>query len=1827
MVVWSLLWACTGKPDAEPVSVEEQAAFAELVAAHTDGLVSRTIEPRVRFVTPVLAALPNAQPPAGTLVFDPPVEGVARWLDSQELVFDPTDTFAPNTAYTVTVDLSILGFGADQPPFRFEFATIAQAYEVEDGGLEMDDDGATRLRGTVRTTDVAEDAVIESMLSATQGKRALKASWSHLGGNRHQWTLDGITREEAATTVALAWDGQPLGVEEDRATEVAVPAKGEFGLMASRAEAGATAFVELRFTDPIAPDQNLAGRIRADGRDLRFEVQGNVVRVFASDGWAGTVTLAIDGIENRAGVALPAAVDATVSFDPILPAVRFASQGVILPTTQGLTVPIEAVNVRAVEIEATRVYETNIPRFLQANALDGSQELARVGKVVWRQRVPIEVGPEDHDRWVRLGLDVSRLVSGADGGLYHLSLRFDRPDVVYDCPTAAPDARPVAPVVDPPWDRQGSESSFWDFWGGEDGYYDRYQQRTDPCSPSYYTTWDDHDVTVSKNVVVSNVGVIAKQGEDGDLVVVVTDLRTTAPSAGAKVEVVDFQLQKMAAGETDADGVVRLHAPGHPFVIEAVVGAEHGYVKLDRAASLATGHFDTGGRALTDGLEGLLYGERGVWRPGDPIHLTFLLHDETGRLPADHPIQFELRNPSGQVVERRTVRGAVDGFYDLETKTAADAPTGPYTATVDLGGRTFTETLRIETVQPNRLKVAYDLPKDGIRAPGLALRTTLHSRWLHGAPAPNLDTRIDGKLVARPTKFPKLDGYVFDDPTAQWSSSTFTLHEGRLNGVGDEELDLPIEVADGAPGMLNLELTTRVFEPSGAFSIDQATVPVSPHQRYVGIKLPKGDVARSMLLTDTKHTVDVVMVDADGKPTGGSPIRWALYKVQWRWWWEKGEESLADYAGVDEHTALASGVADTADGKGSFQFEVKYPEWGRYLLLVTDEDGTHRTGATMYIDWPGWAGRASKDNPGGASVLTVTTDRSEVEVGQPVTLTFPTPTTGGRALISLETGTRVLKTAWVEPTAASTSVTIVATPDMAPSVYANVTLLQPHEATKNDLPIRLYGIAPITVVDRDTRLTPILTTTETWEPESTAKVAVKEEHGREMTYTLVVVDEGLLGLTRYKTPDPWATFYGREALGVRTWDVYDLVAGAYGAALEGTIAVGGDGEAEPGAQREAKRFPPMVLKLGTFHLAPGETRTHDVALPGYVGEVRLMAVAGHGRGFGSAERSITVKKPLMVLASLPRVLGPGETVTVPVDVFALDPKVDDVKVSVTVDGPAAIVGPTEQRLAFASVGDQLAEFRLQVSDALGIVKVTATAKGGGLTATHTVELQVRHPGTRQTDVLTAVVEAGKTWTTTVALAGLPGTNEAELEVSRVPPLNLGARLDALIHYPHGCVEQTTSGAFPQLMLTSVVELTADQKERIRRNVVGGITRLAQFQTSDGGYGYWPGDRTPDPWATSYVGQFLLEAERQGYPISASAKRSWLAYQKGAAGRWARTGPDAELQQAYRLYTLALAGQPDLASMNRLRDAPMGAAAKFRLASAYQLAGHPEIAKELAAGATDVAGYRELSGTYGSDLRDQALILETLILLGDPRAVPLAKTVSDRLTATSWLSTHESAVALVALSRFAGTGGTSSTLAFTWSAGGAATPVSGTRAMALIPVAIGDAQRSVPLSVGNTSSGPLFVRAITHGLPKVGEERAESDGLSLSVSYTTLDGAPLDPVHLPHGTDLVAHVTLTNDTDRALSEIAVSQGVPSGWELFGNASGAGEGYDYRDVRDDRVFTYLDLAPHASVQLSIRANAGYRGHFYLPPVAAEAMYDASVSARTEGKWVDVTDAAEG
>ncbi|MBR9919506.1 MAG: hypothetical protein GYB31_01625 [Bacteroidetes bacterium] len=1842
--------SCKKEQSAAPMNE----SVSSYVYAYSSGTLSRNAKLRVRFTQAAVDQEAIGQNLDEKLIsLSPAASGRTYWEDPFTLVFQPDTYLEPATTYVATVYLGEIfqGVPADARSFEFDFHIKAMEFDVSMEGLQAPDPAdlsKQEITGILSTTDVADEEIVEGILTATQNGQSKNISWTHAGGGtEHRFTIKNVERGEKAENVEISWNGRSLGVSQKASIQYEVPALGDFKITGAKVYQSPQQYISLHFSDPIDPEQNLNGLIRildySDNSNLSFSVDGNAVLIYPSARLTGEKTLVVEpGLRNSQKMKMPLAGRYTVTFTEEAPAVFLAGRGVIMPKSDGLYFPFEAVNLNAVEVEIFKIYNNNILQFLQYNDLDGQYDLERVGRIIHQQKVELTSlnAKADPNKKQRYALDLSKLIEADPEAIYQVRIGY-RPEYSnYYCPGKETDQEADVELVS--YQSQEAEteySSIMSGYYGIDGYYEgyRWQHREDPCYPAYYNS----DNFISRNVLVSNLGLIAKTDRNQSSYVVVTDLRSGQPVSGAKVSFYDYQQQLVGSATTDNNGFGRAKLQRDAFVAVAEAGNEVGYLKLDHGMSLQLSRFDVGGVQPQEGLKGYLYGERGVWRPGDSIYLHFVLEDQLGTLPASHPVQFELYDARGQLYEKRITSEHVGQIYPLHVATDASSPTGNWRASVSVGGASFSKIIRVETVKPNRLKIELDFGGDEIRGADGQVNATLESRWLHGAPAANLKAKVESQLSAINTKFDKFPGFEFDDPARRFNAQPQVVFDGSLNARGEAQFSANLLKQKSAPGKLRASFKTRVFEKGGDASINQTNMPFSPYQSYAGVEIPKGKYGEKRLDIGREKSLRFALVDADGNPMANRRINVGLYRVEWRWWWDGNNDNLSQHASSN-HVAAKQTTELVTDSKGIATWSVKVDDWGRYMIRACDLDGDHCSGDFFYAGYP-WYDE-SGTNQQEAAMLAFSSSQESYETGQTVELRIPA-SADGRILLSLENGTEVIETRWEKAQSGENIVRFEAKPEMSPTVYAHVSLLQPHANGENDLPIRMYGVIPIQVEDPKTHIKPEIDMPDKLEPEQKVSVAVSEENGQAMSYTLAVVDEGLLDLTNFGTPDPWDAFYAKEALGVKTYDVYNYVLGGYGGEFARILSIGGDGEINrEKEENQANRFKPVVLHLGPFKLEKGKTAKHDLVIPNYVGSVRVMVVGASNGAYGSAEKTVAVKKPLMVLATLPRVLGPGESLQLPVDVFAMEEGINNVSLSLSESSGLVTISQSSQNLQFSRTGDQLAFFDIQVGQETGVARFTVEASGNGKKASQEIEIQVRNPNPFVTDVSDYVLEAGSEWTQTYQPLGSPGTNEAVLEVSSLPPINLDRHLQYLLRYPYGCLEQTLSSGFPQLYLAELVDLKEDQKEKVPANIQATIDRLRQFQQSNGGFSYWPGNNHVNLWSNTYAGHFLLEAKAKGYTIPGGMLNRWTDFQRKLARNWDPrqfeqgfySHANDQLSQAYRLYTLSLANEPELGAMNRLRESTdLGTAAKWRLALAYAVAGKPDIAAQLVQGlGNEIREYQETGFTFGSGLRDRAMILEAMNFLEMTKeASELVKILSEELSGSRWLSTQELSFNLLAIGKYVGKFDMQQNVAFEYQLDQS----QAVNAAADKPVMlIGLSPKGGQVRIKNTGKGVLFARVVRRGQPIVGDQTDAANNLKIAVQYKDLQGNVIDPGRIVQGTDFVAEVSVSHPGfpfEYRYEEMALDQIFPSGWEItnsrmtnvsyFSNSSQA----EYQDIRDDRVVSFFDISAGKQQTYRVQLTAAYPGRYYLPSVSCEAMYDDRIYARHAGRWVDVVQNSAG
>ena len=1868
--------------------------FKEQISSFTSGIVTAQSDIRVVLAVNKKDWKVNQVLEDDLFEISPSVSGKVVALSENTVAFIPEKKLKQDTEYQVTFKLSkVLNVKTELEDFKFTVKTIKQDFLVATNDIQSYSKDYQYLNCVVKFADNIDFEDAKKIIEAEQDGNNLKIKFdkSQTSKTEFKFVIDSIQRLDSESVVQIKYDGGDCDIDRKDKIEYKIAAKNDFKVMNVEVPEGNIQSLFINFSEPLEKNQNFAGLINIQNTsNLKFSTQGNLLKVYFNNEPESSVatpatidaantttavaaavqavdstTVAVDtvavatvattevvavsvaetvateaekvlsgelllevfqGIESIYGQKMKENYQSKISFDQEKPGVRFVKNGTILPSSNNLKLNFEAANLSNVDVKVYKIYKNNILQFLQDNELNGTQNLKKVAQPIAKTTLNLkENSLLNLGKWNLFALDLSKIITPEPGAIYRVEFSFKKKYSLYKC-DAPTDGSEIDDNSNSDDDEVDENDVNYSGNSYDDYYYDDYDwsEREDPCSNSYF-----YNAKIGTNILATDLGVIAKRGNNKSYLFAVNNIVTTEPVSGAKVEIFSFQKQSLGIETTNSDGIANFKIDKFAYFAIITKGNQSTYVKLDDANSLSISNFDVAGEELQKGLKGMIYGERGVWRPGDNLYLSFIFNDIANKLPLNHPIKFRLSDPNGKVTYETVQKSNEMNHYSFIVPTDSEAPTGSWEAVVSVGGAKFYKSIKIETIKPNRLKIKNSFNSEILSSTNVNTNN-LQVTWLTGSIAKDLKVEIQAKFSQQSTTFKGFDKYIFDDETRNFSTEEANIFSGKLDANGRAAVNIQPKLQGQAPGMLRAAFMTKVFEEGGEFSMDVMSATYSPYKTYVGLKLPEL-TKYGMLETRVNNRFDILTVDENGRPKSVKNLNVNVYKVEWRWWWDSSNDNLSNYNSSESTTSFKTFTVNTnSGGRGAISFKLEDEEWGRYLVRVADPNDGHATSQTVNIDYPYWSGKTRNTDASTANMLVFSTDKKNYAVGEKAKISFPS-SEGGRALISIENGSKVVQTMWAKTQKGETKVEVPITTEMAPNVYFNITLLQPHASTKNDSPIRMYGIVPVEVIDKNTVLEPKIAMPDVLKPEQTFNLTVSEKSGKPMTYTIAVVDEGLLDLTRFKTPNAWDSFYIREALGVKTWDIYDDVIGAYGGKVNQIFSIGGDQDLGGGKAKKANRFKPVVVYLGPFQLGSGGSASHKITLPKYIGSVRTMVVAADAKtsAYGAIEKATPVRSPLMALATVPRKISPSEKVTIPVEIFATEKQIKNVTVQIKTNNGVRIIGATTQNLTFTQPDEKMVYFNLEVGSATGIGKVQIIATSGKEKSVYDVEIDMTNPNPVTNTFTDMILEPNSTKTISFTPFGVSGSNSAKLEVSSIPTINFNSRLQYLIQYPHGCVEQTTSSVFPQLFLADVADLDAIRLGLIQKNISAGIQRLSGFQLSNGGFVYWPGNSYADDWGSSYVGHFLIEAEKKGYVLPINFKQKWISYQQKEAKKWRfeqRSGND--FAQAYRLYTLALAGASDLSSMNRLRETTgISNETQLRLAASYVLAGQQQAGLSLLMKSKideddSYNGYNYYY--YGSSERNRAMALETLILLDQKQkafatAVKLAKQMSSNM----YMSTQTTAYCLYAMSKFAKNNG-SKGINISFSKDGKSQAINTMKTFADRSLAVKFGANGV--TIKNNKDNTVYVRVVNTGILPIGQEQVVQTNVSANIVFKNRKGAIINVAKIAQGTEFIAEVTIRNQKNERMENIALSQILPSGFEIvntrftdFGDATN--NEADYIDIRDDRTNFYFGMKAGETKTFRILLNASFLGNYYLPGLQCEAMYDNTFLARTKGFWVEV------
>ncbi len=1458
------------------------------------------------------------------------------------------------------------------------------------------------------------------------------------------------------------------------------------------------------------------------------------------------------GMPGAGGIALHRATTLAIAMPNRKPRLVFDNARYLLPRSQKAAVVLSSVNLSRVKLTVVRIAERNVIGFLSSHAPGdklyswSARHIPRQdGRLVWQGHADLRGFRPN--RLVRSVLALPKAVLAARPGLYALiALADDGTPFSYNRPAAL-----------------------------------QLILRTD-LAP---TAW---------------------RGADG-LSVQVRSYATALPKAGARVALLAANNEVLATATTGTGGVVHFAAPllaggGGMAPREIHIrgkGGDFTLLRLDRAGFDLSGR-GVSGRPQPGPLDGFVWFDRGIYRPGETVHVSALLRDGAGA-PVDVPVHLLVRRPNGQVfldtvpprgpgaslaVPIALPEGAQSGHWTVTLKTD---PKGP---AIGAGG------FQVEAFVPARLRVTLGKPS-APPAAGTRVLLPVGAEFLYGAPGSRLSGQAELRFAIDRAPFPAYAHYRFGLAGEVFAPDLRTLPLPETDTAGHSRLALDLTHLPDSTHPLAAQIVVTVDDPAGRAVSAATTLPIRGRGPLIGIRpLFKGGAVDA----NQRAGFAIVALDPAGHPIGlAARLRLIRQTPDWHLVVRHG---LARYETVWRDRTVENTPVEIAPGT-PFRYARALP-FGRYKLEVVQSG--NGLAATSVVFYSGWASAPGANVP---EKVALAADRASYAPGETATIHVAAPFAGPATLLVLTN--KVLEMKNIDVPAAGRDVAVPVAASWGPGAYVAVEVFRPAGERSVALPRRALGLTWV-AVDRAARTLPLtLALPARFRPRRQVRFTVRTAPGA--VVSLAAVDEGVLGLTGFANPDPVGHYLGRRTLGVSIRDGWGrLIPPAAG--LAAVLQQGGGGNMEhffPShiPQRIVSLFVPPLLAD-----ASGRA-TVTLTLPDFNGQLRVMAVAWKGDKFGQAHGDVLVRDRLIAEPLLPRFLAPGDQARLAVLVQDLSLPAGTVALHLAVSGPLALAGPTTLTLDLAP-GKRALPFTTLDATGYGIGTLTLTATGpGGFRVTHRARILVHPVAAPVTRVATGTVSPGAVATLVPPVAGLlAGTWRARLLLGGAVAYDPAALMEALDAYPLRCLEQITSRAFPLALLPPGPLAGADRAGRLERAVEGVLDR----QRFDGGFGLWSSEDPAEPWLSAYATEFLLRARAAGVPVPAPALAAALAYLAGEIATPAGH-PAGVAARAYAAYVLTLADRAPAGAIRLMAAHPdrlPTPLARAEVGAALARLDQPTRARALFAAASGAPGRNFWYADYGSGLRDRfatlVLAKESGVMAG--RIAPLIARLPGADLAPDALSTQEQSWG-VAAAAVLGSG----TALVRARLGGQDLPH---RPSLLRPLA-GESRLT------NLGKAPLVWRVSARGIPAAPPPAAQS-GMRIFRAFYDLSGQPLAVGRLRQNTVFVMFLT-GGAFGRETHQAMLTAGLPAGWEIAGTLPGGRvpgmawlgklTGPVARAAADDRFAVALDLGGQnpEDFRVAVLLRAVTPGSYGLPGAGIADMYRPGVRAQEKAGRVAV------
>lgn len=1736
------------------------------------------------------------------IIFEPKISGRFRWEHPDELVFSPDGPLLPATSYKAELDDDLLihskfGSIAKHSPISFHTPNL-QVVNTVVSWVVQDENTNTAIPQMDITFNYPVNPTIlkEKLALSLEGKPLAYNLQTLSADNKISVRLLDIKMEDKDLEMNVTIDKGLLPEGGKNSNEQPTSFKAIIGSPYSlrineitSEHDGTTGTVKLSTSQPVSPT-NLSSYIKIEPA-LKFtaEITDGGIQIQSEKfdvNKTYTVTLE-KGLHGKIGGILHDPYQGNIAFGELEPSISFEnSKGVYLSDKGERNIEVKITNVPTVKITISKIYENNLlasQRFGYEPDRSGADNETEDGE--YYRSSYTSSNTMFGDIIYQKDVDTRTLPKYGNSRLFH----FNIPDIL-------PDFKGIYHI------QIGSMKDYW--------------------------------VRDSRFISLSDIGLIAKEGNK-KITVFANSVSTANPLPNVNVMAYGQNNQLLGVGTTNGEGVAELaltrkdFAGFKPAMIIAKTAGDFNYLNF-ASSRVNTSKFEVGGKRINStGFDAFIYAERDIYRPGEKVNFSVIIRDRGWHSPGTIPVKLKFLLPTGKELKtfRKTLneQGSLEGSIDLNEA----AITGTYTLEVYTSNDILLSTrpFRIEDFVPDRIKVTAKLDKD-VLEPGDKSVLNIQAVNFFGPPAAgrNYETEIQIKRKGfNPKKYPRYDFSLAN----QNDFFDKIERQGKTDDKGNASEGFEVPSLYKNMGLLQASFYATVFDETGRPVSRNTTASIYTQNTFFGIS---DDGYWYYPLNQPVH-FPLIALDKNEKPLNNAEAKVEVVKHEYRTVLSKSGSYFRYNSQEEDRQIIASTIK--VSGENTF-YNYTPREPGEYELRISLPGSANYVSRHFY-SYGSWGGDHSSfpvDNDG---QIDISLDKTSYQTGESVKALFKTPFSGNM-LVTMETD-HVVSYQYVNVKDRTASLDLKLNQEDLPNVYLTATLFKPHGISEIPLTVA-HGFQNITVEEKERKMAVEINAKKSVRSRTHQTVSIKAAPNSMVT--LAAVDNGVLQISDFATPDPYGYFYSRRALDVDAYDIYPLLFPE----LKGHLSSSG-GDADADMKKRVNPMPAKRFKIMSYWSGIQKTNSSGEAnfefdIPAFSGEIRLMAVTYKDGQFGSKENTMTVADPIVLSSALPRFLSPGDTVTVPVTITNTTSKSATAKAQISVTGNLQVVGSSSQEVTLGANAENRVSFQVIAPPAIGIGKVKVEVRSMGETFVDETEIGVRPTAPLQKITGSGQVAAGQSLAIPIFQNDfIPASTDYSLRVSRTPAVLLTKYMNELLMYPYGCTEQTVSIAFPQIYYSDMADqLRTNKSDRqtANYNIQEAIRKIKMRQLFNGAVTLWDNEDKEDWWTTIYTAHFLIEAKKAGFDFDNGLLETMLTYinnslkSRQTITYYYNRDQNRKIvpkEVIYGLYVLALSGKPNPGVMNFYKSNPelLSLDCKYLLSAAFALAGDKRSYQEFLP--TQFAGEESVAqtgGSFYSDIRDEALALDVLFDVDPSNAqIPvMARHVSEKLNRRYWYSTQELSFGFLALGKIARNAAKSTATAEIMVDGKSVGAMNGTDLTLHTKELKGQ-----KLDIAVKGTGSLYYFWQSEGISTSGVFKEEDNYLKVRKRFYDRFGRQISGTTFKQNELVIVELSLQKTFDTRIDNVVITDMLPAGFEIENPRTKEIPGMDWikdqsepttMDVRDDRINLFVNASSEVQhYYYAVRAVSP--GTYKMGPVSADAMYRGEYHSYNGGGTIKI------